>query len=385
MSRNRLKSVGRAPRVLIVQTYVPQYRIAFFNGLRARLADQGVHLDLIYSDPPADAAIKRDAVKLEWAIYLPNRNVGIGDHRLTYQPVAGIARAYDLVIVEQANKLLVNPILMVLSAVGMTRLAYWGHGRDFQGRESFWARAIKRACTPHVHWWFAYNELSAAVVRGTGFSDARITRVMNTIDNDELEKMLVQITPEEIEQQRQKLGLRGKNVCIYIGGMYDKKRLSFLLSACERVRLAIPDFEIIFLGSGVDKPLVESFAAQHEWAIVCGPTFGREKVVNLKLAKLLLMPGLVGLAIIDAFTAQVPIVTTNVPYHSPEIDYLIDGVNGEMTADNNEDYAARIVLLLRDENRLSDLRRGCREAARKYTMDAMVNNFAAGIIGAVNS
>ena len=117
----------------------------------------------------------------------------------------------------------------------------------------------------------------------------------------------------------------------------------------------------------------------------CGPTFGREKAINLKLAKLLLMPGLVGLAIIDAFAAQVPIVTTNVPYHSPEIDYLIDGVNGEMTADNKEDYADRIVSLLRDENRLSDLRSGCREAARKYAMDAMVTKFAAGVLGALST
>ena len=112
MSRNRPKSVGRTPRVLIVQTYVPQYRIAFFNGLRARLADRGVQLDLIYSDPPADAATKRDAVKLDWATYLPNLKLGVGHRRLTYQPIAGISRAYDLVIVEQANKLLVNPILM---------------------------------------------------------------------------------------------------------------------------------------------------------------------------------------------------------------------------------------------------------------------------------
>ena len=110
MSRDRPKSVGGTPRVLVVQTYVPQYRVAFFEGLRTHLANQGVHLDLIYSDPPADAAIKRDAVKLEWAIYLPNRNIGIGNRTLTYQPVAGLAGAYELVIVEQANKLLVNPI-----------------------------------------------------------------------------------------------------------------------------------------------------------------------------------------------------------------------------------------------------------------------------------
>jgi glycosyltransferase involved in cell wall biosynthesis len=375
------------PRVMIAYKYVPQYRQAFFEGLRKRLARDRVDLDLIYGDPAGDDVRKSDAVAPAWAVHVSSKHFGLGARKLTYQPIARRSSSYDLVIVEQANKLLVNPILLGMNGLGLTRVAFWGHGKDFQGDDHFVMRSLKRAMLPRVHWWFAYNDVSAAVVRAAGFPDERITRVMNTIDNEALKKSLEGITHEEVERHRHKLGLRGQNVCIYVGAMYGKKRLPFLLEACERVRRQIPDFEIVFLGSGIDRALVDAFAAKHTWAKACGPTFGREKAIALKLAKLFLMPGLLGLAIIDTFAAEVPVVTTAVPYHSPEIEYLIDGVNGEIvpSADSVADYADRIVALLRDEGRRAILRSGCRAAARKYTMRAMVDRFADGVLGALEA
>jgi glycosyltransferase involved in cell wall biosynthesis len=377
----------RKPQVLIAEPYAAQYRHAFYEGLRARLAHYGIGFDLVYGDPTPDDAKKSDAIALDWAIHLPSRYFGFGEHKLTYQPIVRMSSSYDLVIVSQENKLLANAVLLGMNGLGMTRVAFWGHGKSFQGSAGFLARTMKRALVPRVHWWFAYNELSAAVVSETGFPDERITRVMNTIDSESLRADLAEITPAEVERQRQKLRLGGRNVCIYVGGMYDKKRLSFLLAACERVRRKVPDFEIVFLGGGVDRPFVDQFAARHPWARACGPTFGRAKAVNLKLAKLFLMPGLVGLAIIDTFAAQVPLVTTCVPYHSPEIDYLISGVNGEMvpSVDNVDDYADTIVSLLFNEDRLATLRSGCRDAATKYSMGSMVDRFADGILGALAS
>jgi glycosyltransferase involved in cell wall biosynthesis len=382
---NWRKSGRRRPRVLIVFRYVPQYRQAFYEGLRVRLAQEGVDFDLVYGDPSGDDAKKSDAVALDWAIHLPSKYFSIGKTKLIYQPIAKLSSSYDLVIVEQANKLLVNLILLGMNRLGMTRVAYWGHGKNSLGGDSFLTRAMKRALVSRVHWWFAYNELSAAVVRETGFPDERITRCMNTIDNEELKSHLEAVTPEEVDQQRQKLGLRGRNVCIFIGAMYGLRRLPFLLAACERIRHEVPDFEIVFLGSGVDRPLVDQFAAEHDWAIVCGPAFGREKALNLKLAKLFLMPGVVGLAIIDAFTSQVPMVTTSVPGHGPEIEYLINGVNGEMvpSTDSASDYADRVVALLLDEDRLSILRNGCKDASKTYTMSSMVARFSDGVLGAL--
>ena len=93
--------------------------------------------------------------------------------------------------------------------------------------------------------------------------------------------------------------------------------LKFLLEACALVRAEVPDFEMIFVGSGADAGLVSQAARRHDWIHYVGPKFGRELVPYFMASKLLLMPGLVGLVVLDSFACEVPLVTTNVAYHSP--------------------------------------------------------------------
>src|SRR5664280_31065 len=99
----------------------------------------------------------------------------------------------------------------------------------------------------------------------------------------------------------------------------------------------------------------------------------------------MLMPGLVGLSVIDAFVAQVPMITTAVEYHSPEIEYLIPGINGILLSAKTtaSEYADRVAELLNTPHELAELRRGCLEAAHKYTLDAMVDRFSDGVLHAL--
>jgi hypothetical protein len=93
------------------------------------------------------------------------------------------------------------------------------------------------------------------------------------------------------------------------------------------------------------------------------------------------MPGLVGLAIVDSFAAEAPIITTSVPYHSPEIEYLEDGVNGILVRDeySPDQFAQAVLEVLTDESLGTRLRSGCRIAAERYTNEEMVHRFANGI------
>ena len=93
------------------------------------------------------------------------------------------------------------------------------------------------------------------------------------------------------------------------------------------------------------------------------------------------MPGLVGLGILDAFALETPLVTTQVPLHSPEIDYLKHGVNGFMVdqSDNLQAYADAVVYLLRNETERQRLIQGCQISREIYTLENMVNRFAQGV------
>jgi glycosyltransferase involved in cell wall biosynthesis len=188
------------------------------------------------------------------------------------------------------------------------------------------------------------------------------------------------VSETELVRARTQLGITGKSVAVFCGQMYANKLMAFLVEACVEIRQRVPDFEIIIIGSGPDQYLVEAACASNPWMHYVGPVFGRERAKYFAMSRLLLMPGLVGLAIVDSFIASCPMFTTNVPFHSPEIAYLEHGSNGWMTERNVHAYADAVVHFLRDEQLQETLVAGCRRSAALYTIDNMVSRFADGVM-----
>jgi len=375
-------------KVVIIQRVLAQYRRPFYELLRNRLAGADIELVLIHCSPSESEALKRDGVEIEWTHHVKDRCIKIGPYELYWQPCLKHIRGADLVIVEQASKLILNYVLVASQMIGLKKVCFWGHGKNFQEHNaSAVGEGIKSFMSRCAHWWFAYNDLSAGVVRSLGYPENRITSVQNAIDTRLLVAAQQKVTQARLQHIKAKSGINGNNVCIYTGGMYPEKRLDFLLEACVQIKKDVPDFEMIFIGAGPEDSKVKEGAEKYEWVHYVGPKFDEEKVPYFMLSKLFLMPGLVGLSILDAFALETPMVTTDIPYHSPEIDYLIDGVNGVIVRESNDPsvYAAQVSNLLRNDGAREKLIAGCRAAREKYTIEEMVERFAGGIIRALGS
>ncbi len=119
---------------------------------------------------------------------------------------------------------------------------------------------------------------------------------------------------------------------------------------------------------------------ENSWINYYGVKKGMEKTELLLLSKLLLIPCSVGLVVIDSFAYGVPLVTTDSADHGPEIDYLRNGINGIMTEYNIKEYSNEVIRLLQNEKEREKLIEGCRESAKNYTMENMVNRFYEGIL-----
>jgi len=143
---------------------------------------------------------------------------------------------------------------------------------------------------------------------------------------------------------------------------------------------------MIFIGGGIDAYLIEDAAREHSWIHYLGPVFGDEKIPLFAISKVFLMPGLVGLNILDTFALETPLVTTDVPFHSPEIEYLIDGENGRMVekSDDPKIYGDAVIDLLINDSERQKLIVGCRTARERYTLETMVDRFTEGVIQALH-
>jgi glycosyltransferase involved in cell wall biosynthesis len=379
---------GDRPQVAVVYRSLPQYRRRFYELVREGLGARGVEFKLIYGDSDAADDLKKDRIDLPWATRIPNRIVRLGSWFVYWQPCLRELRRADLVIVEQASKLLLNYVLLLQQLRGRTRLAFWGHGKNFQVHSaSALGERVKRVMSRRVWWWFAYNEASSQVVRELGFDPGRITNVQNAIDTRGLVEAHSRLSPRAVEAVRAELGITGEHVCIFAGSIYAEKRVDYLLEACRMIRDQLPGFELIVLGAGPEQGKFEEAAARHPWIHYVGPKFDDAKIPYFAASKLLLMPGLVGLAVLDAFALETPLVTTAIDWHSPEVDYLTDGENGVVVSppDDPRLYAAKVVELLRDEGRRARLVRGCRESSTRYTVENMAENFTSGILSALDA
>lgn len=362
-------------KVVVIQRRMTHYRVAFFESLRKQLAERGLELVLAYGLGTDKEERKNDGGQIAWAKELPTHYFLGG--RVCYQPLGNACEDAAMLVVTLENKLICN--LWHQFTPVPYKVALWGHGANLQGNAASWREKFKRRVARRADWWFGYTEHSRPLIAKTGFAADRITVLNNAIDTAEMRSQFESINPSELANWRAAKKIGNGPLGIFLGSFYQEKRVEFLFEAAKAIRAQIPEFELLLVGAGPQKSVVEDFCAKHEWAHFAGMLKGREKVLALASATVMLNPGLVGLGILDSFVCEVPMLTTDCGLHSPEIVYLESGVNGLMTANTMDDYVRESVALLQNPDRLHEMKLACRHSGTQYTVENMARNFADGV------
>lgn len=363
-------------RVTVVQRRMTHYRVPFFEALRGSLASRGVELTLAYGEGTAAELEKGDGADVAWASCLSTRYWL--DGRLCWQPLSAVTQQADMLVVALENKLVLN--LLYQYGHPALRVGLWGHGANLQGDPRSWRERFKLRVASRADWWFGYTEMSRPLIARSGFPDERVTVLNNAVDTSTMRQQFDAVSVADRLSWRRSHGVGADApVGIFVGSLYEEKRLDFLLAAATRVRDMVPGFELFIIGAGPERSKVDAFARQHAWVHALGLQKGQDKVTALAASDVMLNPGLVGLGILDSFVCEVPMVTTDCGLHSPEIAYLSPGVNGEMTPNTETAFVAKVVNLLSDPFHRMRLRQGCAESGRRYTVANMADNFAHGV------
>jgi glycosyltransferase involved in cell wall biosynthesis len=364
------------------------YRVSFHERSRELLADAGINYEIIFGQPSRREATKGDVVAPTWGTAIRNLYLELGPARLTWQPAWRLMQSCDLAIVGQENRLLLNYPLQLVRPPEGRRLALWGHGRNFQaatsdGVRERWKQMWSRRCD----WWFGYTEETRRLLNRIGFPDERITVFNNAVDTEEVRRMAEAVTPERLQARKGEFGVRGEAVGVFVGGLYADKRLPFLLAAAAQVRQRVPHFELLIVGGGPQLDWLKQQTRQTPWIRVLGPRFGADKVELMLLGHVFMMPGLLGLAILDAGACGLPVATTDFPGHSPEAAYLEHDRNGLKVGDWQDPaaYADAVADLLQDRARLARLAAGAGSLARARTTEDMAQRFARGVVAALSA
>lgn len=368
-------------KVVILQHRLLHYRMGFFEGLRKACEARGIKLHLVHGQPTKKEEIKRDVGVLPWANEVVNRYVSIGNKDVLWQPFPAQHRDADLVVIMQENRLLSNYPWLFLRGLHKAKVAYWGHGRNFQTqRPTGVLENWKQLLVGRVDWWFAYTDMTRDILLTDGYPAERITVLDNAIDNDAFVADLASIADARLAELRDELGLtEGAQVGLFCGSLYPDKRLDYMVAAADKIQAVLPNFHLLIIGDGPSVSEIKEAAASRPWVHWVGVRKGVEKAGYFRLAQVILNPGLVGLHVLDAFCAGVPMVTTADARHSPEIAYLKDGENGLVVHGDAGAYAEAIIALLQDPSRYAHLKAGALAGAQHYTLQNMVERFTDGI------
>jgi glycosyltransferase involved in cell wall biosynthesis len=374
--------VGMRSSVTLLHPWLPAYRVPFFSSLIEWLAREQVDLEVWYGAAPPEVVARKDATYPTWARRSPTRFVRVGNRTLSFHALPRRSLRADLLIMEQAIRNVETYPALARSMARGTPLALWGHGRTYTKAHSSLEEQWKRMLTLRARWFFAYTQGGAELVVADGFSRERVTVVQNSVSTDEIDAARRQTETFEIEAFRARHSLVDGQTALFVGGLDDSKRLPFLFEASRRIRRQWPSFKLVVAGDGDLRRHVEG-VSNEGWLVYVGRATDPEKGVLAEACNLMLMPGRVGLGLVDSFAMETPLVTTAWPYHAPEFEYLVDGYNGVVTADDLESYSSRVSALLGQPYEIERLREGCRASCNKYSMDTMVNNFGLGVLSAL--
>jgi glycosyltransferase involved in cell wall biosynthesis len=380
--------VGRKRRVLVIQPYVPSYRVPLFQQVKTLLADEGIDFIVASGKPLGDDSYRQDdeAEKVADAVMDQRTIRGFG-RTLLWRKVGSTLAEFDpqWVIVEQAIKNLESwPLMLKQRLPGQPKVAMWGQGRTYSTHQSRIESRVKMLLTMQADWFFSYTEAGREHVIRAGYPAERTTVLWNATDTSALKSLLSSITPLELQSYKANLGIEAGPTALFMGGVDERKGISFLLEALESIHQRIPDFTLLVAGTGKSMKTVESAHAAGLPVRILGRVSGREKALALAAADILTIPEWVGLVAVDAISSGVPVVSTEHRSHSPEIEYLFDTRTVLFSPHEPRSYASAVEEMLRDLDEWS-LRAARQQSLSTLSIESMAQNFATGILSWLTS
>ena len=367
--------------VTVLQHRLLHYRVTLFEELKKRCQDRGITFSLVHGQASTTERIKKDEGYIPWADRVNNKFWRVGGKDILWQPLPQHLRDSDLLIVMQENRILSNYPILLRGCLGKRRIAYWGHGVNFQsvapkGLREKW----KQIWLTNADWWFAYTDVTVQLLLKAGFSRDRITCLNNAMDTRGFRKDLDSVPQQLLDSIIRKCELNeNSQTGLFCGSLYPDKKLGLLISAADLIHSEIPDFRLIVIGDGPSAKEIQEAFKGRSWAHWVGVKKGIEKAAYFTMAKVILNPGAVGLHILDSLCAGVPLFTTQSAKHGPEIAYLENVINGFMTGDSVAEYSDSVVSLIKNPERYKQVSVAAIKVSSQYSVENMADNFAEGI------
>ena len=370
-------------RILVVQPYVPEYRVPLFDYLRRCLPQIGFEFHVAAGRPRLDQQLRGDvSPPLAFTRQLDQLDLSLGSWDIHYKKVKPLLKELrpDMLVIEQAVKNLESWPLLLSRSSRRPLIGIWGQGDYYSHSPSPISKRMKLLMNQRGRWFFTYTQAGSDFIIEHGFPRDRVTILNNSTDTTQLRYDLLRVSSKQLGDLRTRYGLAEGKTALFMGGVDARKGIGFLVEAARIIGEADQHFKLLVVGEGGEVWRVKRAQAAGQPIRYLGRAEGLAKAEILAVSDFLMIPEWVGLVATDALAAGRPVVTTNHFSHAPEFAYLIDGLHRITTPHDVEIYAASIAELMKDQERLREMQQLSLTEGMTYSIEAMGEHFIQGII-----
>jgi glycosyltransferase involved in cell wall biosynthesis len=219
--------------------------------------------------------------------------------------------------------------------------------------------------------YLSYTQASTADLVASGFDAAKLTTVHNA-------------TAPLAEAGQLAAARRTPFQALFVASLVEDKEPLEAVEIVGRLRLLAPDASLHIVGDGPLRAECERAAAEHHWVRYHGSLRGSSLRDLALTSDFALIPGRVGLAVLEMASAGLPMATSCKSLHGAEIAYLRDGMNGLVLSEDAGAAAKELAGLFSDRPAAEQMRCEAIAIARTHTIEAMAAAFAHGVLASLS-
>jgi glycosyltransferase involved in cell wall biosynthesis len=186
-------------------------------------------------------------------------------------------------------------------------------------------------------------------VLGNHINNDKIFVAQNTLDTHQLLNIKNRLAEEGKESVKKRLGFDKEYNLVFIGRLLEDKNPGLIIEALEQLlKNYQEDVALHYVGDGPEyinlKEKVESLGLVNN-VVFHGAIHDENKTGEILFAcDMMVMPGYLGLSVNHAFCFDCPVMSfeqqENGPFHSPEVEYVIDNETGFLLKEHSAESLA---------------------------------------------
>lgn len=375
-------------KIVIFQRVLAHYRLPIFKKIN-RVTGAILCFGKGSNKRTFLSKVKPDCPHLEIKDFYPYSKIDTCVFLDVFKPLSKYKPA--VIVTEFALWIISNYLLLFLRPFLGYKLILWSHG--YNRKRGFHP---ERCFADKLRLWWMSNADAVILYGGEAKNKispylknpAKMFVAQNTLDTNNLLRIRDRLEQIGKERIKRAIGFTRKYNLIFIGRLLQEKQPDRLIDVYRIASEQMNSVSLHFIGDG---PMREELIMQANKMMTerCefdirfwGSMTDDEQIGKMLYASdMMVMPGYLGLAVVHSFCFDCPVVSQKQglsgPFHSPEVEYLVDGKTGFLVEyGNNERIAEEILSYLQDHEKQEQMRQEIRRMPENIcSVDNMVQGF----------